>query len=185
MGFVLAVAQPEEAAPKVVEARDIFEHTHPESMTVDISIDEGGAIDVTAADGDPTGETSEQIEWFQQHFQQEGGGRHYWVEPNLPRARPDTASQRHGETMWQYTTSLLLLCLKTGSNEGAVEHLSRIAPRRRRGEVIEHWSRAEQLLQQLRNGLAFWRDRQTDRLEYDPSVVRQPDSSIAQLREGM
>lgn len=185
VGFVLAVAQPEEAAPKVVEAREIFEHTHPESMTVDISIDEGGAIGVAEADGGPTGETSEQIEWFQDYFQREGGGRHYWVEPNIPRARPDTASQRHGETMWRYSTALLLLSLATPDNETAVEQLADLTPRRTRRETTDDWTPAEQLLQQLRNGLAFWRQPGSGYLEYDPYVVRQPDAKIDQLREEM
>jgi alanine dehydrogenase len=116
---VFAVAGQAHRAPRVVTA-SALQVLNPAAMIIDISIDEGGAIDRGPRDDWPS-------EKLIPHFEQELRPRYYRAEPNMPRVYSPEASRFHGEAILPYLATLLWLAAREGGAEGLTKHLRTVA----------------------------------------------------------
>jgi alanine dehydrogenase len=154
-GIVFAVARPGEGTPKVVHVDSLRSRLAENAVVVDVSIDEGGAV------YDPAIQPGwSHVETIPHLVEAIGAGseRLYRALPNMPRARPQEASEAHGEIILPYVATLLFLAAREGGAPGVVRYLEGLPYQ---GDCTDpHEAEAGQvldaLLQDLRNGMAFY-----------------------------
>jgi alanine dehydrogenase/prolyl-tRNA editing enzyme YbaK/EbsC (Cys-tRNA(Pro) deacylase) len=152
VGLLLAVAVPGEGAPKIVSLDALRRRLHPRAVIVDISIDERGAIFAPAV-----GETWS-LHRIIDHLEGQLAPRRYRAVDNMPRALPRKASPAHGEVVLPYLAALLLLSAREGGFERLVEHLAArpVDLHAPDPASVPAGRLLAALVQDLRNGLAFW-----------------------------
>lgn len=151
---ILAVAKAGIQAPKVVRARTLEAVTRAQSLIVDISIDERGAIDDPEVS--PSMSSEQIIPLLEGRFGR--SGRRYRALPNMPRAYPGSASEAHGQVILPYIAALLLLSAEHGGVQAATQYL---ASQARRADAPDPSQLGDDevyhaLVQDLRNGMAFY-----------------------------
>lgn len=150
LALVLAVAVPEGKAPKVVTPAGIHRmHSGGgyRPLVVDVSIDEGGSVDVPGISEDAS--MDELVSAIENAL---GSKVKFVAEQNMPRKYPHEASEYHGFAILPYLAVLLRLASATGGATPAVEFLRR-RPIKADRDDCETFTDA--LLQDLRNGLTF------------------------------
>ena len=155
VAVVFAVARPREAAPKVVHVNSLKQRLADGAVVVDISIDEKGAIQ------DPEIRRTWSLEQIIEHLSHTFAGsrnRVYRALANMPRAYPQPASRKHGETVLPYIATLLFLAARDGGAEGAIRHLvgRPVDGRSPDPHKAEPARVLDALIQDLRNGMAFY-----------------------------
>jgi alanine dehydrogenase len=142
--LILGVAYPAKRAPRVVEHRELADMA-PGALVIDVSIDEGGAIDAPGLDeslplAQIVAKTRKALEPL---------GLRYRATPNMPRAYPRAASEVHGEAILPYLAALLVLCATSDDHQDAVSTLAEWSDADAAEDVFNR------CLGDLRNGLAF------------------------------
>jgi prolyl-tRNA editing enzyme YbaK/EbsC (Cys-tRNA(Pro) deacylase) len=139
----------------VVHVNSLKQRLADGAVVVDISIDEKGAI------LDPEIRRAWSLEQIIEHLSHSFAGsrnRVYRALANMPRAYPQPASRKHGETVLPYIATLLFLAAREGGAEGAIRHLSGRAVDGRSPDPhkAEPARVLDALVQDLRNGMAFY-----------------------------
>ncbi|HYC79136.1 MAG TPA: hypothetical protein VEI02_16070 [Planctomycetota bacterium] len=150
--IVFGVAAAGARAPKVVRFETLRRAAPEGAVVVDVSIDERGAIDGSAA-GVGDRDSSDRIaatlaEAFRPIV--------YRALPNMPRAYPREASAAHGEVILPYLATLLAACGLEGGPAAALDAITR-TPRRLGAPDPASTPAADRFaafVQDLRNGLA-------------------------------
>jgi alanine dehydrogenase len=155
---LFAVARPGEKAPRVVHVSHLT-GLHKKAIVVDISIDEKGAIfDPSIL---PTWDDSRIIEHLEKSLAERGIV--YRAQSNMPRGQPKEASEAHGDTILPYIATLLYLAAREGGAKGVRSFMAEQPVDMSCGDpqAAPPGRLLEALIQDLRNGLAFYtfRDR--------------------------
>lgn len=154
VGLILAPAKGKKKSPRVVRAATLG-NLAQDAVIVDISIDEGGAIEHP---GIQPAWTHEEIITHLTPVIRELGFD-YRAVPNMPTVYSVLASPKHGEAVLPYLAALLFLCAREGGPQGTVMFLQNLS-------VVEHAKDPATrdsnevlaaLCQDLRNGMAFHR----------------------------
>ncbi|HEV7667558.1 MAG TPA: hypothetical protein VGS22_03475 [Thermoanaerobaculia bacterium] len=152
VGVVFAVAGPGGRTPRVTTT-EALKRTAPGAIIVDISIDEGGAIE--------DGEAGE--DWKSHrlipHLEAKLRPRTYRAITNMPRAYPKKASAEHGKAVLPYLAALLYLSAREGGVSGALDVLTtkvKLNPTCGDPSAAPDDKVLEALLLDLRNGLSVY-----------------------------
>lgn len=148
VGVVFAHRSGAKAAEKVCDLTHIRRMRRGAGIA-DIAIDQGGSVrhDGYCEEDDAIAARAKYRQLFGDDF-------YYYAEVNMPREEPHDASIMHGDSVWRYIETLLLLCAIGGGPAAALASL-RTLPPRVFTERTELGSRGvfDCLVQDLRNGL--------------------------------
>jgi alanine dehydrogenase len=161
---ILAVFTSADEAPKVVGLSELA-HLAEGARIIDISIDEGGAID----EGKNKAELIAAL----------GRGYSYEATKNLPTRRAPEASRAHGNAVLPYLGVLLHLSATQGGGANALAHLDPRLPQMPHA-VAPPDDLFSALVQDLRQGTAFWG---IEAVHVNRDVVRQWERYEELLRE--
>lgn len=154
VAVLFAVARPGQEAPKVVHINHLLNSLSKDTIIVDISIDEKGAI------FDPSVSPKWEAGRIIDHLKPSLGrkGIVYRAQENMPRSRAREASEAHGEVILPYIATLLYLAAWEDGAEGVRNFMAQQATNLRCGapEDAPPGRLIEALIQDLRNGMAFY-----------------------------
>lgn len=153
VAVLFAVARPGEKAPKVVHVSRLA-NLHKKAIVVDISIDEKGAI------FDPSISLNWEDNRIIKHLEDRLGQKDiiYRAQSNMPRSRPKEASEAHGDVILPYIATLLYLAAQEGGAEGVRAFMAQqpLEMKSSDPQAAPTGQLLNALLQDLRNGLAFY-----------------------------
>ncbi len=181
--LILGVAVPEGKAPKVVSptAIKVMARGRKTPVVVDVSIDEGGSVQV---EGIPKDASFEEV--VSNIRSALGNKAEYIAEQNMPRKYTQAASRDHGRAVLPYLASLLRLCASLGNTVEVINFLrkSMIMPELNGAELkaqikeVMGYSLTRRILHDLRNGLVF-----SNLFHMDREVIKDPQLFSSFLRD--